>query len=477
MLKRKLAIGKASTIALNTSDVSGHPGREDRFGAGSSVAAINLRQLKRNLRLRISNYFPVDLLLPDTDWTEPLEGVLKSLGKSVWSEETIERAVTRVQGRAWKKPRLDLDDIQVVLKRICLFHGPDTSGYEASSEKQGQGGHESEKWERRLREVRAKCNKLEQELLEGVIKPSDLQLNFGDVIIDENVKETIKFLTSMFQFRAETTSHFLLSQIQIKGALLYGPPGTGKTHFSRAIAKESGATMLAIDGAQVTSQWVGQTEKYIKAAFTLASKLAPCVLFIDEADSLFRRRTRDDRSWERSSVTQFLSMMDGLKHSAKVDAPFVLVATNRPMDLDEAFLRRLPQKAMIGLPTHSSRSKILRLFLKEDDLDPETVIDRLVDLTDGYSGSDLRSLCAEAALIWAIDQQRNAEKESTMTPVKVLLNNAHFDRALENIRPTVSKQSLKELEEFDRRFTSKPGKVSSAPKGGPIIPTLEYESN
>ncbi|KAK8206154.1 P-loop containing nucleoside triphosphate hydrolase protein, partial [Phyllosticta capitalensis] len=243
-----------------------------------------------------------------------------------------------------------------------------------------------------------------------------------------------------------------------KGALLYGPPGTGKTHFSRAIAKESGASMLAIDGAQIHSTLVGETEKYIKAAFTLATKLAPCVLFIDEADSLFRRRSSEDKSWERSSITQFLTSMDNIRQKETGDAPFVLVATNRPMDLDDAFLRRLPQKAMIGLPSKESRSKILRLFVTQDDLDPETDIDSIAEQTDGYSGSDLRSLCAKAALLWAIEQQQNKD-EKEESPAKVKLTNSHFDRALDNIRPAVSKQALRELEEFDRRFNARSRKV------------------
>ncbi|KAH7304448.1 ATPase, partial [Stachybotrys elegans] len=92
----------------------------------------------------------------------------------------------------------------------------------------------------------------------------------------------------------------------------------------------------------LTSSWVEDSEKLIQAAFTLARKLSPCVIFINEADSGFRRRTNSDGSWERASITQFVSEMDGLAKNSD-NTPFVLVATNRPMDLNDAFLRRLPQ--------------------------------------------------------------------------------------------------------------------------------------
>jgi len=211
-----------------------------------------------------------------------------------------------------------------------------------------------------------------------------LESKYEDVIMDEEIKETVKHLVLLSNSHVEATSSFLLKQIRISGALLYGPPGTGKTHLSRAIAKESGANMLSIDSATIQNKFVGETEKCIKAAFTLAAKLFPCVLFIDEVDALFYRRSSDDKSWERSALTQFLQEMDGLEKSDK--APFVVVATNRPWDLDDAFLRRLPQKIRFGLPGTESRSKILRTFLKEDDLDPLVSIDSLAKQTDGYSG-------------------------------------------------------------------------------------------
>ncbi|EEU33836.1 uncharacterized protein NECHADRAFT_55976, partial [Fusarium vanettenii 77-13-4] len=236
-----------------------------------------------------------------------------------------------------------------------------------------------------------------------------------------------------------------------KGILLYGPPGTGKTHLTRSIAKESGASMLCVDGASLLSKYVGEIEKNIKAAFTLATKLHPCVLFIDEVDSLFYDRGMARRTWERSAVTQFLMQMDGLAQNDK--APCVILATNRPNSLDNAFLRRLPQKIPIGLPDMKSRSDILRVLLEGEELEPLVNMDSLARETEGYSGSDLRSLCAEAALIWAIENSKKGrENDSSDGPDKMRLGLTHFAKGLQRIRPSVLKKDLLELESFRKRF-------------------------
>lgn len=298
----------------------------------------------------------------------------------------------------------------------------------------------------------------------------DIKSGYDQVILSENDKQTIKFLVNMSNLRAriKSSSDTLLSQITSKGAMLYGPPGTGKTHLARAVAKGSNSSMLSIDGATITSKWVGETEKYIKAVFTLATRLAPCVVFIDEVDSLFRKRTSGDRSWERSAITQFLSEMDGLAKRADNLAPFVLVATNRPMDLDDAFLRRLPQKFYLGLPDASSREQILKLFVTDDDLDASVDLNTVARLTQGYSGSDLRNLCSEAFRLWAMEQNiaspeavetKEEEPKDPLQSISVCLTQQHFKRALQRIRPSVATSSLNDLESFRDQFGGGPHKV------------------
>lgn len=255
-------------------------------------------------------------------------------------------------------------------------------------------------------------------------------------------------MVSLSNFRVEAASESLFSHLRATGALFYGPPGTGKTHLSRAIAKASGSRMLSLDSATINSMWVGETEKYIKAAFTLSTSLFPCVLFIDEVDSLFYRRSSSDNGWERSALAQFLSEMDGLSKSDK--APFVVVATNRPQDLDEAFFRRLPHKIYFKLPEMESRVKILQIFLPKEDLDPLVDLKGLARCTDGYSGSDLRNLCVEAAMTWAIEQLKEDSKGKRNN--RLCLSVSHFAKALQKIRPSVSPQALDGFSEFVRRF-------------------------
>jgi len=262
----------------------------------------------------------------------------------------------------------------------------------------------------------------------------------------------------MSNFSPEGDSHHLLSEIQVKGALFYGPPGTGKTHFCRAMAKESGIAMLAVDAGTMISKWYGDSEKYIKAAFSLATKLYPCILFIDEVDSLFFRRSSDDKSFVRTTLTQFLQEMDGLSTSKR--APFVVGATNRPSDVDEAFLRRLPQKVLFTLPNLSQRIRIFKIFLKEGDLDPLVSIEALAEKTEGYSGSDLRSICSQAALSWAIEESsRRRDSGESLTSARLQLTVGHFVKALERTMPSVSARSMEDIERFSRRFNQRTSKV------------------
>lgn len=278
----------------------------------------------------------------------------------------------------------------------------------------------------------------------------------------------IQNLVPSSKLEVEASSDFLIEQFRIRGCLLYGPPGTGKTHLCRAIASSSGSRMLSIDYATTMSSLVGKAEKYIHAAFTLAAKLHPCVLFIDEADALFYRRSSRQRGWERAATTQFLVEMEGLARNP--DAPLVVVATNRPWDLDEAFLRRLPQKFFVGLPDRGSRAAILRLFLKEGDLDPAVDVEGIADATKGFSGSDLRSLCAEAALLWKIEQVRLDALCGAVSPSfatvrgrdpkrRLRLDVDHFAAAFEKMQPNKSRDSADQLERFTRRYNPTQGEV------------------
>jgi SpoVK/Ycf46/Vps4 family AAA+-type ATPase len=283
-------------------------------------------------------------------------------------------------------------------------------------------------------------------------------LGYDSVIIDKKTKQLVAQLLALSLSRNSPKSHPLLGTLQSRGAMFYGPPGTGKTQLCRAIAKESNMTMLSIDGAMVQGKYVGESEKLIKAAFTLAEKLHPCILFIDEVDSLFGQRTCGQRRYERAIVTQFLEEMDGL--SSSKEAPFVIVATNRPADLDEAFIRRLPQKVLFSLPTSEQRKEIFKIFLKDEDLSDCVRLELLAADTEGFSGSDIRSLCGAAALAWSMEQSELAIASCDGEESPALrLTAEHFQSAFEMTLPSVSKQSMVDIERFEKRFTKRLPKV------------------
>jgi SpoVK/Ycf46/Vps4 family AAA+-type ATPase len=176
--------------------------------------------------------------------------------------------------------------------------------------------------------------------------------------MDPEAKNTVRQLIALSKLKIETGSDALLTQLRISGLLFFGAAGTGKTHLCRAMANDSGQTLIAVSAAELNSKYVGETEKMIRSMFRLARKLHPCIIFLDEADSLFYKRTPDDKQWERSAVNQYLVEMDGLgSNNTENNAPLVIVATNRPADLDEAFLRRLPYKVYLSCHHQESANK------------------------------------------------------------------------------------------------------------------------
>nr|XP_004241492.1 peroxisome biosynthesis protein PAS1-like [Solanum lycopersicum] len=239
-------------------------------------------------------------------------------------------------------------------------------------------------------------NEFENRILDDVILPGDIGVTFDDIGALENVKDTIKELVMLPLQRPEL---FCKSQLTkpCKGILLFGPPGTGKTMLAKAVATEAGANFINISISSITSKFFGEGEKYVKAVFSLASKIAPCVIFVDEVDSLLgRRENQGEHDASRKIKNEFLVNWDGLrtKDSERV---MILAATNRPFDLDEAVIRRLPRRLMVKLPDALNRAKILKVILEKEDLSEDVDLNSIANTTNGYSGSDLKNLCVTAA--------------------------------------------------------------------------------
>ncbi|KAI8279928.1 Mus7/MMS22 family protein [Colletotrichum sp. SAR11_240] len=326
----------------------------------------------------------------------------------------------------------------------------------------------------RLR-VSGSYNDYEKKLLAGLVNSNEIKTTFDDVHADPETKSALKLLTSLSLIRPEAFTYGVLATDRIPGCLLYGPPGTGKTLLAKAVAKESGANMLEVSGASINDMYVGQSEKNVRALFSLAKKLSPLVIFIDEADALLAARGQRNRAAHRETINQFLREWDGMNDTKA----FIMVATNRPFDLDDAVLRRLPRKILVDLPLKQDRASILRILLKGEDLDDSVSIDDIARQTVLYSGSDLKNLCVAAAMTAVQEESEEAAKhtgpEPYVFPPKRTLRKHHFDKALKMIAASVSEDmdSLKSIRRFDEKYGDVRSKNSQKRKGMGfgVIPT------
>ncbi|TBU00623.1 AAA ATPase [Hamiltosporidium magnivora] len=182
-----------------------------------------------------------------------------------------------------------------------------------------------------------------------------------------------------------------------KGILLYGPPGTGKTLIARAIANETGAFLFIINGPEIMSKMAGESESNLRKAFEEAEKNSPAIIFMDEIDAIAPKREKTHGEVERRIVSQLLTLMDGMKARSNV---IVLGATNRPNSIDSALRRygRFDREIEIGIPDAIGRLEILRIHTRNMKLASNVDLERVANETHGFVGSDIASLCSEAAL-------------------------------------------------------------------------------
>ncbi|KAK8005489.1 hypothetical protein PG990_011526 [Apiospora arundinis] len=239
----------------------------------------------------------------------------------------------------------------------------------------------------------------------------------------------------------------ILKNAQIGGALLYGPPGTGKTHLARVLAKECNSTMIQVSSATIEGRYVGETEKLIMALFNLGRMVSPSIIFIDEAESLFRMRSSSAWGWEISRVNQLLSESDNLLR-ADESRPFLILATNYPTQLDHAVLRRIPGRIYLGPPSLKAREDLFRIYLKKERID-SSLLPNLASITNSYSGSDLRTLCIRAATISHSEHESLGEGASRG---KRVIRMVHFEEALKENTPTITRAAMREIERFASQF-------------------------
>lgn len=268
-----------------------------------------------------------------------------------------------------------------------------------------------------------------------------------DLFLEEDVKETL--LQAVFSMSSRERPHGALASGQLGGALLYGPPGTGKTHLARALAKESGLTMIQVSAADLYSKNSGGTEKLVAAVFRLAALLSPTIIFFDEADALFGARKSCDSEFERGRVSQLLTETGKLP---SVAAPmFLLLATNRPIDLDPAVLHRIPVKLHMDIPIPEERKLMFQRLLKDEDVDPALSFQDLNDMTVLYTGSDVRAMCVQAARLCeaeATDMEVSDDEDDGPHAKRGQLALRHFKEALKTVGAKVSEKMLEDIWKF-----------------------------
>jgi len=232
-----------------------------------------------------------------------------------------------------------------------------------------------------------------------------------------------------------------------RGVLLYGPPGCGKTMIAKALATESQAKFFAINGPEIMSKYYGETEAKLREIFKEAKENAPSIIFIDEIDAIAPKREEVFGEVEKRVVAQMLSLMDGLSERGNV---IIIGATNRMDDVDLALRRpgRFDREVEIGVPNTAGRLEILHIHTRGMPLDSDVDLKRLAEITNGYTGADLKALCREAALNALrriIPQADSFSKVPSSTLEKLKVNLSDFMSAYKDIVPTAMREFYVEM--------------------------------
>jgi len=288
------------------------------------------------------------------------------------------------------------------------------------------------------------------EKINNEILSHQLNVHWSDIAGLEDVKSALNEMIILPHLNPEI---FTGLRQPPKGILLFGPPGNGKTMIAKAVATEAKLTFFSISAAALTSKWIGEGEKMVKALFAVARDKQPSFIFIDEIDSILTVRGSEENEATRRLKTEFLLQFDGASGSEE-DRITVMGATNRPQDLDEAARRRLSKRIYVPLPEKSSRQHLINTLVQpEKHLLTSEDIDRIASLTEGYSGHDISNLCKDAAM--GPVREHTALGNGKIDKSKLRsLNINDFLTSKKKIKPSVSKAECGHYEEWNRQFGS-----------------------
>ncbi|XP_058223443.1 uncharacterized protein LOC131333115 isoform X1 [Rhododendron vialii] len=285
------------------------------------------------------------------------------------------------------------------------------------------------------------------EMINSVIVDRSPSVKWEDIAGLEKAKQA---LMEMVILPTKRRDLFTGLRRPARGLLLFGPPGTGKTMLAKAVASESEATFFNVSASSLTSKWVGEGEKLVRELFMVAVSKQPSVIFMDEANSIMSTRVANEHDASRRLKSEFLVQFDGVTSNSD-DLVIVIGATNKPQELDDAVLRRLVKRIYIPLPDAHVRRSLLKHKLKGQAFSlPAGDLERLVEGTEGYSGSDLQALCEEAAMMPIRELGSNilTIKANQVRPLRY----EDFQKAMTVIRPSLQKSKWEELERWNQEF-------------------------
>ncbi|AMD16815.1 CdcH [Methanobrevibacter sp. YE315] len=274
--------------------------------------------------------------------------------------------------------------------------------------------------------------------------------NLVDVSYEDigGLKDEVKKVREMIEIPLKRPELFeKLGIAPPKGVLMHGPPGTGKTLLAKAVASESDAHFIAINGPEIMSKYVGGSEENLREYFEEAEENSPSIIFIDELDAIAPKREETNGEVERRTVAQLLTLMDGLKSRGQV---VVIGATNRPDSLDPALRRpgRFDREIEIGVPDSEERKEVLEIHTRNMPLAEDVDLDKIANTTHGFVGADLESLCKEAAMRVVrriLPEIQNDEEIPEEVMKKIVVTGDDFKSAQKEIQPSALREVLVQI--------------------------------
>ena len=310
------------------------------------------------------------------------------------------------------------------------------------------------------------------EMLEREVVDTNPNVSFNDIA---ELSQAKKALQEAVVLPLIIPDYFKGIRRPWRGVLLYGPPGTGKTMLAKALATQGKTTFFNVHSSSFASKWRGESEKLVRILFEMARFYAPTTIFIDEVDSLCSKRGEgNEGEGSRRVKAELLVQMEGVNSNTSASANekseedkrkivTVMAATNRPWDLDDALRRRFEKRVYIPLPNEKGRLQLFNLNLKKIEVDQNINYDKLVKLTDGYSGADICNVCREASFMpmrrellanrgRRVEDLVNDQDFRTKIRAPIVMND--FEKAISNISKSVSQKDLEVYDKWTKEFSS-----------------------